>query len=259
MVTINRRVRLEIGEPRRATIILVGCGGTGSFVALHLARLAYTAREQGYALRLLLVDFDAVEAKNIGRQNFAPAEIGQPKAMALARRYSLAFGLEVEAYVGRYDEQVIYAPQHLNGLDLVIGAVDTPATRREIEQGARKYKSWWLDAGNDHHSGQVLIGNGDSAEPCFNKLGMCVGLPYPSVQEPGIVKDEAGTSDEKPLSCAELTARNVQSLMINQAMAGWLAVYAQRLLLGHDLDIMATYVDLAGGNTRSVAICAPTI
>lgn len=55
-------------------------------------------------------------------------------------------------------------------------------------------------------------------------------------------------------SCAALLAAETQSLMINQAMAGWLGLYAYRLLLGRDLDIQATYIDLAGGTVRSVPV-----
>ena len=55
-------------------------------------------------------------------------------------------------------------------------------------------------------------------------------------------------------SCAALLAAETQSLMINQAMGGWLGLYAYRLLLGRDLDIQATYIDLAGGTVRSVPV-----
>ena len=94
------------------------------------------------------------------------------------------------------------------------------------------------------------------AEPVIDPLlGRCAMLPLPSLQEPGIVRDEGGRmKDERGLSCAELMALNAQSLMINQAMAGWLATYAYRLLLAHDLDIYQTWVDLRGGSVRSVGI-----
>ena len=50
------------------TIALVGCGGTGGFLAEGLCRLLL-----GYPqLHLLLIDGDRVEESNLGRQNFYP-------------------------------------------------------------------------------------------------------------------------------------------------------------------------------------------
>jgi len=255
-----KRYAVQIGEPAAITLALVGCGGTGSFAALHLARLAYESRRSGLELDLVFIDPDVVEDKNIGRQNFCPPEIGQPKAYALASRYNLAFGLEIgtiQNRVGRLD--LVNCTQRYNSMLLVVGCVDSPAARREIVaalagKGKNKFAVWWLDAGNSERSGQVLIGNGDKLK-IDEALG-CVGLPWPSEQEPGIVTPPPTPppAGEGGLSCAEALQANVQSLMINQAMAGWLGVYASRLLLSRDLDIYQTWLDLQGGSARSVAI-----
>ncbi len=282
----QKRYPIETGDPASISILLVGCGGTGSFAALHLARLAYEVkRKGGPELRLVFIDFDTVSEANLGRSNFCPVEVGRAKAAALAYRYSYAFGLEIVPVVRRFDSGVLaqfmaIARYDQTALTLVIGCVDSPAARAGIDAalkspGVRK-GLWWLDAGNDEHSGQVLIGNSLMVQPVIDPLmGRCLMLPLPSVQEPGLVGDRvwglgspqgglpgAGknpkpeTPDPEPetLSCAELMALNAQSLMINQAMAGWLAVYAYRLLLAHDLDIYQTWIDLRGGSVRSVGI-----
>ena len=49
-------------------ILLVGVGGTGSWLALSLGRLAYHARQKGITFHLTFVDPDRVEIKNVGRQ-----------------------------------------------------------------------------------------------------------------------------------------------------------------------------------------------
>jgi len=78
-------------------IVLVGCGGTGSHTARLIARLLVHLKGLHLAVPTLrLVDPDVVEAQNIGRQLFVPAELGLPKAETLARRLSCAFGLAVE-------------------------------------------------------------------------------------------------------------------------------------------------------------------
>ena len=58
------------------TVGVAGCGGLGSNAAMMLARTGFR--------RFLLVDFDAVEASNLNRQQYFPDDIGMPKAEALA-------------------------------------------------------------------------------------------------------------------------------------------------------------------------------
>jgi PRTRC genetic system ThiF family protein len=257
----ERRYRIEIGAVERLNITLAGCGGTGSFLALHLARLAYHLREQGGPeVCLAFVDPDAVEAQNIGRQNFCPAEVGAPKAVALMERYNRAFGLEIEAHVEPFDP-VIASPSCADRVfHLVIGCVDNAAARRDIHQAVTDAhrRLWWLDGGNHRHAGQVLLGNSAAlTEPEISKLGFCSALPSPAVQCPDLLSDDPPSSE--PASCAELAARNVQGLMVNQAVAGWLAAYVYRLLVSRDLDMMATYFDLLSGSARSEYITAPDI
>ena len=62
-------------------ITVVGCGGTGGFVAEGLCRLF-----QGRDATIVLVDHDRVEPHNLLRQNFYPADVGQFKSKALADR-----------------------------------------------------------------------------------------------------------------------------------------------------------------------------
>lgn len=254
-------------------MILVGCGGTGSFLALHLARLAYHARDRHHLdVQLVFVDPDVVEPKNIGRQNFCPAEVGANKAHALMMRYNCAFGLSIQAHATRADKKLIddvivdwYKTisyrQRDSKLSLLCGAVDNVAARREMHDAVRASGRflWWLDGGNHDHSGQVLIGNRvDVTKPEILPLGVCASLPAPSVQCPDLLQEilrspTRGGGEADP-SCADLALADVQGLMINQAVAGWMAVYVARLLLSHDLDVMATYVDQVGGNARSEPI-----
>lgn len=268
----ERRYRIEIGRPERILIVLVGCGGTGSFLALHLARLMYHAREQhGLNMQMMFVDRDQVEEKNIGRQNFCCAEMGQDKARTLAVRYNRAFGLGIGFRVQRFEELEMEAL--LKGQDrtfmLICGCVDNTPARRTIADAVGQRRVWWLDGGNHDHSGQVLIGNrGDIERPVISPLGMCVDVPLPSVQCAELV--DAPTQAQAPTprrstggpspasgreeSCAELALADVQGLMVNQAVAGWMAVYVSRLLISRDLDVMGTYFDLVSGSARSVGI-----
>lgn len=254
---------------------MVGCGGTGSFLALHLARLAYHARERHHlAVQLVFVDPDVVELKNVGRQNFCPAEVGANKAQALMLRYNRAFGLESRAYAQPADHELMDAlvsewrgtlsyDERGRSVHLLCGCVDNAAARCEMHRAAKFADRpwWWLDGGNHEHAGQVLLGNRvDIQTPEISPLKVCVGLPAPSIQCPDLLitspllGERLGEGSEEGVSCADLALLDVQGLMVNQAVAGWMAVYASRLLLSHDLDIYATYLDQVTGSVQSKAI-----
>lgn len=250
---IARRIPLNLGRVEHVNLTLVGCGGTGSFLALHLARLAWHAREQhGIDVHLTFVDPDHIEERNVGRQNFVPAEVGLMKAERLACRYGLAFGSSIR-FFNEPLEPAHVADDHRyrdGWLHLVVGAVDNTAARRDVESIVAGWggRLWWLDCGNHDHSGQVLLGNaGDVDGPQINPMGFCTGLPWPSVQCPELIREEAAP----PVSCAEAALDDAQSLMVNQMVAGWAAGYVYRLVVARDLDVHATYFDLRSGSARS--------
>jgi len=264
----HKKARIEIGDQRAITVVLVGCGGTGSFVALHLARLAYHARELvDLRFRLYFVDDDVVESKNIGRQNFCPCEVGHNKAQTLADRYARAFGFSITAVPDRFtfelfDTQIKKSIEY-HEQAIILGCVDNTAARREIARcvSQKTGSLWWIDSGNDRYSGQVLIGNDTSrTSPLIEIVGLCSAVPAPSVQEPGIV-DPASDVDvdfvADGLSCAELALLGAQGLTTNQTMADVVATYLHRLTVMHDLDVRATYVDLQTLSMRSEPIVKP--
>lgn len=252
-LTTQRLRRIMVGEIEQVKIVLVGCGGTGSFVALHLARLAYHAHEQRQLpVSLTFIDPDIVEHKNIGRQNFSPVEIGAAKAWTLMRRYNAAFGLQIKAIVDGVENYTQMYRNNGKDLCIVVGCVDNAAARRSIASRAPAYQFWWLDCGNAEHAGQVLLGNRYDLEKPELTLDFCSGLPLPSIQHPELLVDDP--VEKMAESCAELTLRDAQSLMVNQAVATFASQYLYRLILSQDLDIYATYFDLVSGSARSLPI-----
>ena len=263
-LAMSRPHRIEIGHPDRITILLVGTGGTGGYAAHILAQLAHWGQAHGQDIRLYFIDPDRVETKNLVRQNFCAAEVGQAKAMTLAWRYSAAFGINIIPVVDRFSARMLeqykpsYSPQ--GRLTLVIGAVDNVQARRDIAtavtaalpQTGSRDRLWWIDAGNERLHGQVLAGNSLELQPQLSPLGFCSGVPLPHIQEPGLL--QARPRPAVDLSCAELTLLGEQSAVINRAMANWIGVYLYRLLQSRDLDLMATYVNLRTGSVRSATI-----
>ncbi|MDT8306620.1 MAG: hypothetical protein RRC07_11850 [Anaerolineae bacterium] len=101
------------------------------------------------------------------------------------------------------------------GCNLLISAVDNYLARQEVAAAVTAEGGTWyaLDLGNEHHSGQILMGNATTPKIVrFDKLGLASGIPSPYLQEPDLLAPPpAGAT---PLSCAELTVREEQSLVV---------------------------------------------
>ena len=77
---------------------IFGCGGTGSRLVPQVAQFLYTIPWLRILKpKIVIVDPDQVEAKNLERQNFVGSDIGKNKAVVLANRYSKAYGCEIIA------------------------------------------------------------------------------------------------------------------------------------------------------------------
>ncbi|MDO8715566.1 MAG: ThiF family adenylyltransferase [Dehalococcoidales bacterium] len=239
--------------PRNFSIIVVGCGGTGSFVAEGLCRLLI-----GSDIPLLLIDPDRVEAHNLVRQNFYEGDLDKFKSQALAERLSRQFHRHIAYSVYPFMPDLI-GESWGGGLrspaiqGIIIGCVDNADARRQIGQTLR-FGNWWLDAGNGFSSGQVLLGSAGNLEllgsPFIKEIGEVEQLPMPSWQLPSLL---APPTTNKPgtLDCAEAVAAEEQSPVVNQAMATLVLEFIYRLL-NKKLTWMGAYLDLDAGTLQTV-------
>jgi len=215
------------------TVTVVGCGGTGGFAAEGLARLLPPRAD------LVLIDHDRVEERNLTRQNFTGAELGQFKSEALARRLSRRYGLPIAYSTLPVGMSEIRCP------GLIIGCVDNGLARREIAKRVKgkgltwaggysrsvprelqngpklQASGWWVDAGNGENYGQIVIGNADTAIFDGNA---CLGLPLPTLQRPELLREAPRQWD-----CADVPE---QGPTINQIMAALLVEVVRRLIEG---------------------------
>ncbi len=224
-------------------VLVIGCGGTGGYVAEGLCRIL----PEDFSL--VLQDMDRVEERNLIRQNFFEVDLGKFKAQALAERlstnYKRAVGYKLMPF-GLHHAGMYSVPS------IFIGCVDNAAARRKIAQEAPGGLSYWIDSGNGHHSGQVLIGNAPAGYALkgvfFPNSGIVKGIPLPSVQLPSILDPVIETLPE---DCATAVLREEQSPVINQMMAT-LVLQAVHALINHKLTWMANYVDLDAGTLTTV-------
>jgi PRTRC genetic system ThiF family protein len=234
------------------TVTIVGLGGTGSQVARSLARILYDMhRARLHLPRVVFVDPDVVEEKNVGRQMFAAGDIGQNKSRVLARRFNQALGLEIEAI-----DQPLDVRRHIEQHgSLVIGCVDNHLGRRELA----KVEGIWLDAGNHFDSGQVCIGNSADRETLLRHINGDQGkyryLPSPALLFPQLLEPEPQPVLQPTLSCADLVARGEQHLLINDLVACVVAGYIYKLLNRQPITTFVSYVSVDGLAVRSLPIC----
>lgn len=240
------------------TVVQVGGGGTGSYMAQHLGRIMVALRDKGKRARAFIIDHDTVDKKNVGRQLFCPSEIGEYKAVCLARRYGTAWGLDVTAFPRKFDRDWFGKIQRVEHDDLtfIIGCVDNAAARKEItfctHGHSKTPQIWWLDCGNHEDTGQVLLGNVEKVEylkDAFPSKTICAKLPSPAIQHPELVIQKK--EKKKRMSCAEMLEANLQSLNINAAVAVQAAEMLTRLVISQDLKRFACEINLAAGNMKS--------
>jgi PRTRC genetic system ThiF family protein len=241
------------------TLCLVGCGGTGSHIAQTIARMASHIKQNRLMnLRVLFMDGDTVEQKNVGRQLFCDAEVGMNKAQTLTTRFNRAFGLEIEALPAMCDNSTIFNLRRGNSSLIMVGAVDNHEARRCLHSFAKYPQVFWLDSGNHDASGQVVFGSaaevrhmkGSWAVPGIAGHLPCASLIYPELLE---------APAEVVIDCAAAMQQNFQTLMVNQMMAAIVGQYLYDLLIRKELTQFKTVVDLTTLSMRSTPITVKNI
>ena len=215
-------------------VIVIGCGGTGSYVIRDLARAISTLAKKP---NLLLIDGDVVEEKNLKRQNFIASDITKNKAETLARRYA-ALGIVVahKAQFLEKGEDLRAILKNMKGNVLIISCVDNAKSRAMIRaeylSPRGTYTNYWIDCGNEEFHGQVALGVSPPSSS-WNLDTLKVGYyPVPDVFDVRPALVELAKLDKMPseLSCAEMAVSSPQYGFVN-ATAAMLAVnWAQDLL-----------------------------
>jgi PRTRC genetic system ThiF family protein len=261
-LTIDQPIPYLVPPNQPIQIGLVGCGGTGSHIGQSLARMAAHQHERGGPpLRLFFIDGDRVEANNIGRQLFARAELGCNKAQTLADRLNAALGLDIVAMPEMATSALLseLAPPYQT-IGILVGAVDTASGRRAIREALAR-SSWrlWLDIGNEHDWGKVLLGTATEQRQLRGALslgGLCTALPAASLRYPHLLEEPA---DQPQGNCAGDVRDGLQSLMINQAMAAIAAQYLHQLISARRVTSFETALDLDNLTMNSIPITAATL
>jgi len=149
---------------RGGSVLVVGCGGLGSMVALFLAGAGVG--------NLTLVDADSVELSNLHRQlAFRESDLNQPKAQALKNQL-LALNSEITMTSAsrRFGDNAESDAELLREVDIVIDATDNLASRHAIERLTRDSQKPWIMGAATRLHGQVAAFSQTRAEGCYQCL-----------------------------------------------------------------------------------------
>ena len=192
-------MKFSLVRPVKA--VMLGAGGTGGHIAPHLYRLLYALDRP---VRFIICDGDVVEEKNLVRQNFIPADLGENKARVLAE-------IESEERLRRLLEPGIFqrgrswSDPVLQEQVILIGAVDNNRSRQLCHSVFYKMDELvYIDSGNGEHTGQVVCGIRSGGRTLYRP----VGKVYPDVLKE---KDKFPTE----LSCADASLSAPQSIAAN--------------------------------------------
>ena len=169
---------------KRASVMIVGCGGLGAPAALYLAAAGIG--------ELVLVDDDIVELSNLPRQiAYSEADIGSLKVHALADRLqTMNADITIVQRPCRLDSG--NAEGLVDNIDLVVDATDNRDTRLLIDQWtARRGLPWFMGAAVQL-TGQNLAFSPARDEGCYHCLSPEDSGPGGTCSELGILGPVVG-------------------------------------------------------------------
>lgn len=168
-----------------STVLLVGLGGLGSPAALYLAAAGVG--------RLLLNDFDRVDASNLQRQIlYGDADVGKPKAAAAAAAVrSLNPGCRVETLEGRLDAAAL--AEALKRSELVLDGSDNFGTRFAVNAACVQAGRPLVSGAALRYEGQLAVFDPrEPASPCYACLYEEGGEGLEDCQRNGVLSPLTG-------------------------------------------------------------------
>lgn len=243
---------MKFSLKRPVKIVMLGAGGTGGHAAPHLYRLLYALDRP---VRFVICDGDTVEEKNLVRQNFTPADLGENKAKVLAERYASVFGMETE-YLPSFVESEAqlkrllnprkwrinqyYPEKYIQEMVILLGCVDNNKSRQLCHKVFQQTKELiYIDSGNGEYTGQVVCGVRRSGKTIYPPIGDL----YPDVLE---------DTDKFPteLSCAEASVSAPQSMTANITAATAVVNLVYNILTLGDNTVLQTTFSTKTVNMR---------
>ena len=146
---MNEKVSVQGYDISAHSAAVIGCGGLGTNVAVHLAGAGVG--------KLWLCDFDTVQTRNLNRQFFyTPQDVDRPKCALLAARLS-AFAPETEIVPVERKIETAADLGFADEAELVILAVDNVDARRIVAAYCEERGKPYINGGVDGDFGTAYL------------------------------------------------------------------------------------------------------
>lgn len=172
-------------EPSKINILLIGAGGTGSWLVPKLIKYFHDCQIKFPKLSfdVVIADNDIVSESNIIRQNFIINDIGKNKASVLSGRYNSICPKNARiSYIDKYlasnkliqemklpsDKFAPFPSDHEKSFNLYVNCADNELTRADIS--ANCPFNALIEPGTDKFNGQVLWLNNSFYSPHYSEL-----------------------------------------------------------------------------------------
>ena len=187
---------------RRASVLVVGCGGLGVPVMTYLAAAGVG--------RIGLVDGDRLEASNLHRQTlYSLADVGKPKVeLAQARLRALNPEVGIDTHALRLDAAA--APGIIERYSLVIDCSDNFATKFMLNDACVHQRRPVIFSSVYQYEGQLQV-----VRP--ERGGACLRCVWPEATRDGLVGNcaEAGVLGPVPGTFGTLQALEALKLLLD--------------------------------------------
>ena len=162
-------------------LVVVGAGGTGTYFLKEVSRYIRALGDASPIDKMLIIDGDVVERKNIERQCFHEEDIGLYKSAVMADILNCTFSLSWKARAVflesrgqlKAEKEDAFQKKGRLTLPVIIGCVDNHACRAVLEDYFNDCNSCiYLDSANEYSSGEVVVSvkiNGKTLAPLRSK------------------------------------------------------------------------------------------
>ncbi|MFA5102741.1 MAG: ThiF family adenylyltransferase [Candidatus Thermoplasmatota archaeon] len=222
-MTEARQVLVKNWDQRkisRATVLVGGCGATGSQTAVMLARIGVGT--------IVVVDDDVLEKHNVYNQVYRKIQIGKTKVHALQEIIEEISGCEIIPIKAKLQDAQIPGLEP----DAMLGCFDNAAARFLMNFLAINEDTLYIDAG--------IAGYMGSIRTIIPKVTPCLQCWLSMIPNNGT---KAGCSKD-PIPSTYFTASYASSLQVMQLV---------NLLFGKNVDPLITF-DLERGNTTAIKL-----
>ncbi|MEG0296780.1 MAG: ThiF family adenylyltransferase [Clostridium sp.] len=215
------------------SLIIVGCGATGSNIACFASQFAISERKLA---EIIVVDGDTVEAKNYRNQKFSKNDIGRNKARVLSNRYR-KLGINIsfyDDYITRKEDLINIINSATGDLVILVGSVDNNKCRRIMNDVFNSTDTLiYIDTGNGDErnpSGQVVLGCKQNGTVIKDPVCIC----FPSILDPNMDDDKEEVASG-PFSCSQIQ-EHPQCLATNLLSATTVFLMINNIISYNKLD-----------------------